>query len=360
MEGQGSDMNEKLAQILDEKQLDAVILSNTDNIRYVSGYCGDTGLLFLSPSRSVVMTDFRYIYQVKMEAAGCEAVDIGKDGYAAAIAKLVEAESCKRIGFEAEHLFCAALEEWKEKSPSVEFVNVEEELGDIRIIKNAYEIEQLRQAEHIGDLAFAEILDYLKPGVTELEIAARLEFSMKMHSASGNSFDPIVASGINSSMPHAVPSNKKLEKGDFVTLDFGCKYNGYCSDMTRTVVIGKASEKQKSIYETVLKAQEAVLQQVKPGMLGRDIDAIARNIIDAAGYEGCFGHGLGHGTGLNIHESPRASAKYDKPVTAGMTLTVEPGIYIKDFGGVRIEDMIVFTEDGYENLTFSPKHLIEL
>ena len=353
-------MNEKVKQILVEKQLDAVILSNTDNIRYLSGYCGDTGLLFLSGNRSVLMTDFRYIYQVKTEAPECEAVDIGNDGYSVAIAKLVEEEGCKRIGYEAEHLLCASMEAWKEKAPSVEFVNVEEEIGDIRIIKTAFEIEQLRQAEHIGDLAFAEILDYLKPGVTELEIAARLEFSMKMHGASGNSFDPIVASGINSSMPHAVPSNKKLEKGDFVTLDFGCKYNGYCSDMTRTVVIGKASEKQREIYETVLRAQEAVLQQVKPGMIGKDIDAIARNIINAAGYEGCFGHGLGHGTGLNIHESPRASVKYNKQVTAGMTLTVEPGIYIKDFGGVRIEDMIVFTEDGYENLTFSPKHLMEL
>jgi len=353
-------MNAKVKKILSEKQLDAVILSGADNIRYLSGYCGDTGLLFLSENRRVVMTDFRYIFQVKAEAPECDVIDIGKDGYAAAIAKLVEEEGCKRIGYEAEHLFCAAMEEWKEKSPSVEFINVEEELGDIRIIKNAYEIEQLRQAEHIGDLVFAEILDYLKPGVTELEIAARLEFAMKMHGASGNSFDPIVASGINSSMPHAVPSNKMLEKGDFVTLDFGCKYNGYCSDMTRTVVIGKASEKQKEIYGIVLEAQQAVLQQVKPGMIGRDIDAIARNIINTAGYEGYFGHGLGHGTGLNIHESPRASAKYDKPVTAGMTLTIEPGIYIKDFGGVRIEDMIVFTEDGYENLTFSPKYLIEL
>lgn len=353
-------MNASVKKVLEEKQLDAVILSNADNIRYLSGYCGDTGLLFLSANRSVIMTDFRYIYQVKAEAPGVEAVDIGNDGYAVAIAKLVNEEGCKRIGYEAEHLLCASMEAWKEEAKELEFVNVEDELGDIRIIKNAYEIEQLRQAEHIGDLAFSEILDYLKPGVTELEIAARLEFSMKLHGASGNSFDPIVASGINSSMPHAVPSNKKLEKGDFVTLDFGCKYNGYCSDMTRTVVIGKASEKQREVYETVLRAQEAVLQQVKPGMIGKEIDAIARNIINAAGYEGCFGHGLGHGTGLNIHESPRASVKYDKPVTAGMTLTVEPGIYIKDFGGVRIEDMIVFTEDGYENLTFSPKHLIEL
>lgn len=353
-------MNEKVKQILQEKQLDAVILSNVDNIRYLSGYCGDTGLLFLSENRSVIMTDFRYIYQVKAEAPACEAIDIGNEGYSASIAKLVTEGNCRRIGYEAEHLLCASMEAWKEKAAEVEFVNVEDELGDIRIIKTAYEIDQLRQAEHIGDLAFEEILEYLKPGVTELEIAARLEFSMKMHGASGNSFDPIVASGLNSSMPHAVPSNKKLEKGDFVTLDFGCKYNGYCSDMTRTVVIGKASEKQKHVYDTVLQAQEAVLRKVKPGMTGMEIDAIARDIINAAGYEGCFGHGLGHGTGLNIHESPRASMKYDKPVTAGMTLTVEPGIYIKDFGGVRIEDMIVFNENGYENLTFSPKHLIEL
>lgn len=353
-------MNEKVREILQSKQLDAVILSNADNIRYLSGYCGDTGFLYLSENRSVIMTDFRYIYQVKAEAPSCEAIDIGSEGYSATIARLALEDNCRRIGYEAEHLLCATMKAWEEASPEIAFVNIEEEIGDLRIIKTAYEIEQLRQAEHIGDIAFEEILDYLKPGVTELEIAARLEFSMKMHGASGISFDPIVASGRNSSMPHAIPSNKKLEVGDFVTLDFGCKYNGYCSDMTRTVVIGKASDRQKHIYDTVLQAQRAVLEQVKPGMTGVEIDAIARNVIYEAGYEGCFGHGLGHGTGLNVHESPRASLRYDKQVTTGMTLTVEPGIYVKDFGGVRIEDLIVFNETGYENLTFSPKHLIEL
>lgn len=353
-------MNQTIKAMLEQKPLDAVILSNTDNIRYLSGYCGDTGFFFLSEHRAVIMTDFRYIYQVKAEAPECEALDVGSAGYAAAIAKLCEEEGAKRIGYEADHLLCASMEAWKEKLPEAEFINIEEELGALRIIKTEDELEKLRKAEHIGDLAFEDILNYLKPGVTELEIAARLEYFMKRKGASGNSFDPIVASGVNSSMPHAVPTAKKLEKGDFVTLDFGCKYDGYCSDMTRTVVIGKASDKQKEIYETVLRAQEAVLAGVKVGMTGKEIDAIARDIIYAAGYEGCFGHGTGHGTGLNIHEVPYASMKYDKVIAAGMTLTVEPGIYVKDFGGVRIEDLIVLKENGHENLTFSPKQLIEL
>lgn len=352
-------MNLIINNILSDKRLDALIITNRDNIRYISGYCGDTGVLFLSQDRSVILTDFRYIFQAKKEASDSECIDIGTEGYSETLHRLC-GEEIKRIGFEAAHVLCSELTAWKKKITDAEFVDVEDELEELRIIKIPSEIRYIKEAEHIGDLAFKEILEFLKPGVTELEIAARLEFIMKMHGAEGISFSPIVASGIHSSMPHAVPTEKKLESGDFVTMDYGCIYHGYCSDMTRTVVIGKASDKQKQIYNTVLRAQEAVLQQIQPGMTGTQVDAIARNLIDEAGYKGCFGHGLGHGVGLNIHESPRASVKYTKTLAAGMTLTVEPGIYINDFGGVRIEDLGVLTESGYDNFTFSPKELIEL
>ncbi len=353
-------MNQTIQNILRDKQLDALILSNPNNIRYVSGYCGDTGVLYMTAKGSTVLTDFRYIYQAKAEAKDSECIDIASEGYAEVLQRLFARDGVKRVGYEAEHLLCSELVQWKKKTGEAEYIDVEEPLELLRIIKSAQEFNLIRHAEHIGDLAFTEILEFLKPGVSELEIAARLEFSMKMHGASGNSFAPIVASGVNSSMPHAVPTEKKIEAGDFVTMDFGCIYKGYCSDMTRTVVVGKANEEQKKIYATVLLAQQTVLDRLRPGMTGIEIDAIARSIIDDAGYKGCFGHGLGHGVGLNIHESPRASMKYCKTIDAGMTLTVEPGIYINNFGGVRIEDLGGMTSDGFENFTFSPKQLMEL
>jgi Xaa-Pro aminopeptidase len=218
----------------------------------------------------------------------------------------------------------------------------------------------IKKAEAIGDAAFSEILPYIKPGTTELEVAARLEFIMKMKGVQNLSFPSIVASGINSSMPHAVPSQKKIETGDFVTLDFGCTCEGYCSDMTRTVVVGKASDKHKEVYQLVLEAQMAALDFIKAGYQGKEIDKVARDIIYKAGYEGCFGHGLGHSVGLNVHENPRLSPMEEEIIQEGMTETVEPGIYIKGFGGVRIEDLVVVTGTGCENFTHSPKNLIEL
>ncbi len=353
-------MNKNLAKIMKDKGLEAVVISNMYNMRYLSGYKGDTGLLVLTGKQSYILTDFRYIFQAEEEAKDCTVIDIAKNGYAGTLKQLFADHKVKTVGFEGEHTLCAQRDAWKKKCRGVQFVDIEDELADLRIIKTPEELEKLRQAEHIGDLAFAEILKYIKPGVTELEIAARLEFTMKMLGAEGNSFDPIVASGVNSSKPHAVPSNKKIEKGDFVTMDFGCKFDGYCSDMTRTIVVGKASDKQKDIYNTVLRAQLAVLDKLKPGRTGIEIDKIARDIIDEAGYQGCFGHGLGHGVGLFIHETSNANMCYDKKMKANMTLTDEPGIYISGFGGVRIEDMGAFTKDGFENFAKSPKELIEL
>ena len=211
-----------------------------------------------------------------------------------------------------------------------------------------------------GDEAFSYILNELKPGVTELQIAAKLEYFMRSHGAEGTSFDTIVASGYHSAMPHAVPTEKPLENGDFVTMDFGCRYQGYCSDMTRTVVIGKADPRQKEIYQIVLEAQQAALEGLRPGMTGTEGDRLARDVIEKAGYGEYFGHGLGHSVGLEIHEKPALSTRDETVLLPGMIETVEPGIYIPGFGGVRIEDMVVLTETGIRNLTTSPKELIEL
>ena len=235
-----------------------------------------------------------------------------------------------------------------------------EEVNLLRCIKTEEELEKVAKAEAIGDQAFQKILGDIKPGVTELTIAAKLDYYMRELGAEGNSFDTIVASGLHSAMPHAVPTAKKLEKGDFITMDFGCRYDGYCSDMTRTVVLGEASSKQKEIYGIVLKAQMAALEQICAGKTVSEVDQVARGLIAEAGYGEYFGHGLGHSVGLFIHEEPRLSPKCHSVLQKNMTMTVEPGIYIPEFGGVRIEDLVVITEKGCRNLAHSPKELIEL
>ncbi len=350
---------EKVKKILEEKKLDAILVSNGYNMRYLSGFSGATGYLYLSHYKKAVLTDFRYTIQAEEEAGDYQIMEVSQNYYEH-IKELLGSEHGKKIGFEGKDLLYYDFAKWKETMPDVEWFPLEDELSNLRIIKTPEEITAIEKAEAIGDKAFTDILNMIKPGITELEIAAHLEFFMKKYGAENLSFDTIAASGIHSSMPHAVPTNKKVENGDFITMDFGCVYKGYCSDMTRTIVVGKASEEQKKVYQTVLDAQIAALNFIKAGCKGKEIDAIARKVIEDAGYKGCFGHGLGHSVGLFIHESPRLSPSEESVIQANVIETVEPGIYIKGFGGVRIEDLVVVTEDGYRNLTHSEKKLIEL
>lgn len=354
------DNYKKIQNLLQEQSIEAVLISNGNNMRYISGFAGATGYLYISEKTHAVITDFRYTIQAEMEAEGYEVITIGHGGYEEAINDLLRTESINILGFEAWDILFGTYNGLREKLNVKEFKPIGYEITNMRNIKTARELEYIKKAESIGDQVFSEILAFIKPGMSELEIAAQIEYLLKVRGGSCVSFPAIVASGINSSMPHAVPSAKKVEIGDFLTMDFGCVYEGYCSDMTRTIVIGKASEKQKEIYNTVLKAQLAALEFLKAGYKGKEVDKVARDIIYGAGYEGCFGHGLGHSVGLNIHENPRLSALEETVILAGMTETVEPGIYIKGFGGVRIEDLVVVTEDGCENFTFSDKSLIEL
>lgn len=352
---------EKLAKLLEEKKLDAVLVSDGYNMRYLSGFTGATGYLLITKNSKTLFTDSRYTVAATIQAPDYTVVEVdAARDYCKFLNQVLSAESVQNLGFEANQVRYGTYQNLKARLAVKELIPLGTELADLRRIKTAEEIALHRQAEHIGDIAFEEILKDLKPGVTELEVAAKLEYIMKMNGADKLSFDSIIASGVNSSKPHAEPGHKKIESGDFVTMDFGCVYNGYCSDMTRTVVVGKASEKQKEIYNTVLKAQLAVLDMLKPGLRGKEYDKVARDVIYGAGYEGYFGHGLGHSVGLEIHENPRFSMIEEDIVEAGMIMTVEPGIYIPDFGGVRIEDMVVLTATGYENLTNSRKELIEL
>ena len=351
--------------LLEEKGLDAAFIASPANIRYLSGFAGTDSYLYLSSKRQVILTDSRYTLQAEEEGKDCEVRTIkGERVYGVLLKELLEEDKVKRLGFEdgvmtwqlVKKLQEAAGDKWGEER----WVPLGEELSLLRAVKDEGEIEKLARAEQIGDEAFSYILTQIKPGITELEIGAKLEYYMKSHGAQEKGFDTIAASGLHSAMPHAVPSEKVLEKGDFLTLDFGCKYQGYCSDMTRTVVIGKANEKQKEIYKIVLEAQEAALAGLRAGMTGAEGDALARKVIEEAGCGDYFGHGLGHSVGLEIHEKPALSPKDQTILRPGIIETVEPGIYIPGLGGVRIEDMTVITENGIKNLTSSPKELIEL
>lgn len=354
------DIYKRVQEIIKKLNIDAVLISNGNNMRYVSGFAGETGYLYISGKRHAVITDFRYTYQAEAEAEGYEIITIGSGGYEEAIGNVVKADNVRKLGFESEDMLYSTYDNFKQALDFIELVPIKDEVTRLRRIKTPKELEYIRQAESIGDKVFSEILTFIKPGVTELEVAARIEYLMKLNGAQKTSFDTIVASGVNSSMPHAVPTTKKIEKGDFVTMDFGCVYEGYCSDMTRTIVVGKASDKQKEIYNIVLEAQLAALDFLKAGYKGKEVDKVARDIIYKAGYEGCFGHGLGHSVGLFIHENPRLSPGEDDIIEAGMIETVEPGIYVRGFGGVRIEDLVEVTESGVVNYTHSDKSLIEL
>lgn len=350
-----------LQEIQKETGIDALLVTDPYNMRYLSGFRGGEGILYLSGKRSVLITDSRYTEAARQESSFDVLEENQEHRRPGLLLACLEQDGARTVGYEDQSLRCCEFDRLRAELPLVkEWIPLRGQIDQLRRIKTPEEQELLAKAEAIGDAAFAEILKILRPGMTELEAAAELEYQMKKNGASGLSFDTIIASGKNSSMPHAIPSVKKLERGDFITMDFGCMYEGYCSDMTRTVVLGKADEKQKEIYNTVLKAQKEALSVICEGMTGKEVDRVARDIIERAGYGKCFGHGLGHSVGLFIHEEPRLSPADNTVLEAGMAETVEPGIYVPGFGGVRIEDLVIVTEGGCRNLTRSPKELIEL
>ena len=362
--------------LIDELKLDAILLTDSYNIRYISGYKGDTGVLFATKDKGYILTDSRYTEQVTIEAPEFECVDIGMTGYSKTLKGLLSVRNdngsgtpvsvnpdnnipCYKVGFEDEHISYKQYKTFCDAFSGVELIPMGGKVNSLRQIKSDAELACIEKAESIGDEAFSHILTFLKPGISEREIALELEYTMKRLGASGLSFDTIAASGPHSSLPHAVPDDRRLCEGDFLTMDFGCVYNGYCSDMTRTIFIGSApTKKQLEVYNTVLHAQTESMKLIKPGAKCSDVDACARSIIADAGYGDYFGHGLGHSVGLYIHEEPRLSRKCDDILKPGMTMTVEPGIYLPGEFGVRIEDLVVVTETGYRNLTASDKELI--
>ncbi len=352
---------ESVKEIFHTTGAEALFITDPHNMWYISGFRGGEGMVYISPAHQVVITDSRYTeaasresdFEVIEENSAHKRSDILKE--------LLRADHATIVGYEDKFMRCFEFSRLQNKLTGVQqWMPLDEQIDEIRQVKNEKELALIAKAEAIGDEAFSEVLKVMKAGMAEMEVAAELEYQMKIHGGQRLSFDTIIASGQHSSMPHAVPTTKKLENGDFVTMDFGCVYEGYCSDMTRTVVIGKADEDQKKLYQTVLKAQQAALDGIHAGMTGRECDALARDVISAAGHGDHFGHALGHGVGLYIHESPRLSPNDSTVIRENMVESVEPGIYIPGKYGVRIEDLVVVKEDGVLDLSHSPKELIEL
>lgn len=350
----------KLRNKLAEMQLDGIIILNPRNRRYVSGFTGSSAALLVTASRALLYTDFRYIEQATKQAAEFEVIQHGGLGQLDAVVRAVKEDGLSRVAFEQDFLVFQGYTYLRDALGAQLLVATQGIVEEIRQIKDPDEIEMLRKAEAITDQALVETYPMVRPGVTENELAMHLEMRMRQLGAEGVGFETIVASGRRSSMPHGVASDKKVEIGDFVTFDCGAVYRGYHADLTRTVVVGEPTPEQRKVYEIVLQSQRAALEGLRAGITGRDGDALARRVIDEAGYGQAFGHGLGHSVGLEIHESPRLSPADNSILRPGVAITVEPGIYLEGWGGVRIEDLVIITENGCLNLSSSPKELLVL
>ncbi|KPU44926.1 aminopeptidase YpdF [Oxobacter pfennigii] len=350
---------QKLREGLALKKLDGALLISDSNRNYITGFTGDESYAIVTQNDALFITDFRYVEQALKEVSGFT-VQQYKIKIAEHLSNMIKSLDIKTLGFEENLMSFMFYDDLKANLRDVDFIKLDGLVEKIRQIKDADEVKNISTAASIADKAFTHILNMIKPGVTENSIALELEFFIKSNGASNLSFPSIVVSGKRSSLPHGKPTAKAIEEGDFLTMDFGCIYNGYCSDMTRTVVIGKASGRQKDIYDTVLYANEEVIKKARPEITGKDLDCVARKIIEDKGYGEYFGHGLGHGVGMQIHELPSVSKRGDSLLKPGMIITDEPGIYIPDFGGVRIEDLLLITENGCEVLSKSDKKLIEI
>ena len=360
-----ADILKKLRERLIRSSEEAVLVSSAENQKYVSGFDYSDGFILVLKEKAYLLADFRYIEAARATVEGGDFEVVMPDGRSmlSEIALICAIEGIKCIYVEDDTLSCAMLEKLRAAAKGVSFAGgASSALLDMRTLKSEWELSKIAEAQAITDRAFEYILGILNPDMTEAEVALELEFFMRRNGAQRAAFDTIAVSGSASSMPHGVPRNVRLERG-FLTMDFGACVDGYASDMTRTVVIGKADDDMKRLYNTVLSAQSAALEFICEGASCRAVDKVARDIIYSSGYEGCFGHSLGHGVGLYVHELPRfaPSTAEDVLLSRGNVVTVEPGIYIEGKYGCRIEDMIAIDHSGkLINFTKSPKHLIEI
>lgn len=348
-----------IAQALEKGQ--AAFITSDANRFYLTGFNSSAGCVVVTKDSAYFLIDFRYFEKAKISVKSCKTVLL--ENLSRNLSEIFKKHNIEYLYVETQSV---SYNDFNRYSKMFEGVEISREntldilLEKMRSHKSFEELENIKSAQELTDKTFSYILDRITVGKTEREIMLDMEFFMRKQGSEGVSFDFIVVSGKNSSLPHGVPTDKQIEKGDFVTMDFGAVANGYRSDMTRTVAVGGVTDEQKKVYNTVLSAQSAALNEICAGKICKDIDAVARSIINNAGYEGCFGHGLGHSVGIEIHENPAFNTRCETVLENGMIMTVEPGIYIENKFGVRIEDMVYVTENGYINLTKSPKELIVL
>ncbi len=349
----------KLARIREKmagEGVDAFLITTYLNWRYLSGFKGDAGQILITEDSSYIFTDSRYTEQATSEAPDFQVIQTSLD--TDPLKDTLKKERVRSLAFEKDQVTYAAYERMAERFEGVALKGVAGWVEDLRMRKTPEEISLIAKAQEIADEAFSLVTRSIRVGAAESELAMELEFTMRRLGAESLAFPPIVVSGQRSSLPHGRPTLNKVSPGDFLTFDFGARYEGYCSDETRTFVIGPLDKKHEEIYKIVLEAQLAGLEAAKPGVPGKAVDAAARKVIEDAGYGEYFGHGTGHGVGLAVHEGPSAGKKGETLLEPGMVITVEPGIYIPGFGGCRIEDLVVITENGKEILSASPKELI--
>ncbi|MGQ0678461.1 MAG: M24 family metallopeptidase [Actinomycetota bacterium] len=352
-------------------RLDGFLVTNLLNLRYLCGFTGSNGYLLVTSDQARFLTDGRYAFQAAGQIQGAQVQiatshQVVVDTFNSLVGKL----ELKRLGYEGAHVTVVSRsavwepppgrDKLENYFPQAELVPTSGLVEELRKVKDAGEIDAIRRAAHIGDRAFEYLLTRIKPGVPERELALDLEFYMRRLGAEAMSFEPIVAAAERSALPHARPSERLIEQGRYVLLDFGCIVDGYCSDMTRTVVVGPLDERHEQIYRLVVASQAAGLEAVGPGVACGDVDQVARTVIDQAGYGEAFMHGLGHGVGLDIHEGPSLKKGFIEQLQPGQVVTVEPGVYFEGWGGVRVEDLVVVTEEGIEIMSRAPKDLIVL
>ena len=348
-------LNEKIS----SKNLDGMYITNLTNVRYLTGFTGSAGSMLIINNEKHFFTDGRYIEQSKTQVTNCKIHIVGGAHFKAIANQKLIKNNCK-IGFESDHMSVTFFDHLSKSINNVDWVKCNGIIEQIAAVKDKFEIESLQTAIDITDEVFSQIIPELKIGAKEIDIAAKISYLFKMNGAEGDSYDSIIGSGWLGALPHATPTDKEFEKGDFVVMDFGALYNGYHADMTRTVVIGEASEKHKEIYDIVLKSQLKGIKVAKSGVTGADVDNACRTVIQKAGYGDKFIHSTGHGIGLEVHTYPRISSMNKKPLLENYVITIEPGIYLEGWGGVRIEDDCLIEKNKCTPLNKSTKEMLVL
>lgn len=349
---------ENLRSLIQKENINGFFINYIPNIRYLSKFSGSSASLILTYQKNYFFTDFRYKDQSHAEVKDFNII-INYDN-TTELAKVIKEDGLKRIGFESTHMTYSSLETMKTTFPGIEFVPLKEEVEKLTLRKLPDELENLKKAIQITDKVFLKLLEIIKPGITELDVAAEITYLHKKLGASEDSFHPIVASGWRGALPHGRAANKVIENGEMVTLDFGCCYNGFCSDMTRTISVGKPNDELIKIYNIVFEAQKRAVDAASTKLTSKQLDSVARDYIVGKGFGENFGHGLGHGLGIDVHEMPGLNQRVELTLFENSVVTIEPGIYIDKLGGVRIEDDIILKNDGCEVMNTSPKELIIL